>query len=218
VSVPVLEWYAGAPRVDRAHLRVRWASCPFPAIADRVPRVGRVLELGCGHGLFSSYLAWSSPAREVTGTDVDADKIAVAQAASIRALRADANVTFRVDDARHMPPGPWDCVVVVDVLYILSEDDQRAVVEAAAARLEPGGVLVVKEMATGPRWKVRWNRGQETLAVKVLRFTEGGSFHDTSPELIARFMTGAGLEVTESTPLDRGYVHPHHVLVAQRVV
>ncbi|MGH9279418.1 MAG: class I SAM-dependent methyltransferase, partial [Acidimicrobiales bacterium] len=67
----VLSVYGGAPPAVRAHLAVRWASCPFRRVAARVPDRGRVLEVGCGYGLFSNHLALSSPDREVLGIDID---------------------------------------------------------------------------------------------------------------------------------------------------
>jgi len=65
----------------------------MPAIEAEVPRRGRVLDLGCGHGLFSLLLAATSPERQVTGVDVDGDKLGLARRAA-EALGLD-NVRFR---------------------------------------------------------------------------------------------------------------------------
>ncbi|MCB1238533.1 MAG: class I SAM-dependent methyltransferase, partial [Tetrasphaera sp.] len=69
--------YADAPRADRVHVRGRWWTAPFTAVEKSLPTTGRVLEVGCGHGLFVAYAALTGPQRTVVGVDIDTDKIAV---------------------------------------------------------------------------------------------------------------------------------------------
>lgn len=207
-----LALFRDAPGQERAHVHVRWWSAPFRRLVRLLPDAGRVLEIGCGHGLFSAYAALDSPARDVVGVDIDADKIAAGAAAAARV----PNLELRVAPDGAVPPGPWAAVVVVDVLYLLPADAQRRLLAAAAAQLAPGGRLVVKEMGASPAWKVRWNRWQETLSVRVLRLTEGSTqFTFVPPDVMAGWLRDAGLQVA-ATRLDAGRVHPHHVLVGHR--
>ncbi|NMR19430.1 class I SAM-dependent methyltransferase [Cellulomonas fimi] len=209
-----LRLYAGAPAGVRAHVHVRWWSAPFVPVADALPRAGRILEIGCGHGLFSAYAALAAPGREVVGVDIDPDKIRAAKAAARRWDPADGvgRLSFAVAPSGAVPPGPWDAVVVVDMLYLLPEAGQRRLLEEAVAALAPGGRLVVKEMGTEPRWKLRWNTWQETLSVKVLRITAGSSFDFVDPAETARWLEELGM-TTATRRLDRGRLHPHHLLV-----
>ena len=204
----VLDLYRGCPPAVRAHVRVRWATCPLQAVAAVIPHEGRILEVGCGHGLLANYLALESSAREVHGVDIDGPKIEAARRAG-----ATSGAAFADLDAGRLPDGPWEAIAIVDVLYLLTEDEQRLLLRDCAAGLAPGGVLVVKEMSPSPRWKAAWNRVQETAAVRLLGITEGeGGFTFLHPLRLATWMAYDGLTVTHR-PLHKGYPHPHHLIV-----
>jgi 2-polyprenyl-3-methyl-5-hydroxy-6-metoxy-1,4-benzoquinol methylase len=196
----------------RLHTRIRWRSCPFEDIAAHVPTEGRVLEIGCGHGLFATYLALGSSQRTVLGTDVDGDKIHAAQ----RAADGIDNLAFRPDDADAFPEGPWDAIAIVDVLYLIDRDGQQRLLGTAAEHLAPGGTLVVKEMATTPRWKFSWMALQERLSVRVLKITAGHDLTFMPPGQLATWMRDAALVDVEHRRLDRGRLHPHHLVVARK--
>jgi 2-polyprenyl-3-methyl-5-hydroxy-6-metoxy-1,4-benzoquinol methylase len=181
-------------------------------VAAEVPERGRILEVGCGHGLLSLHLALTSPDREVHGIDVDEHKLDAARAATVR---GDLAATFGTASGAHVPDGPWSGIAIVDVLYLLSAPDQLRLLATCAGQLGPGGALVVKEMAPVPRWKAAWNAAQEAAAVKVLGITEGSELTFLPPAELAAAMAGAGLDVRER-PLHRHYPHPHHLLVGRR--
>jgi 2-polyprenyl-3-methyl-5-hydroxy-6-metoxy-1,4-benzoquinol methylase len=206
-----LAHYSEAPASTRLHTRVRWWSAPFPDVVAVLPPSGRVLEIGCGHGLFSLYAALDSPSRTVLGVDIDAGKIAEAQAA-VGDLAG--RVRFAEGVSGVVPEGPWDAVVVIDVLYLLSEGEQRRLLTAALAEIAPGGLLVVKEMARRPTWKARWNRAQEHLSVRLLRITEGNTLTFLEPAHVAGWLEQLGATTT-LLRLDQGRLHPHHLLVAR---
>ncbi len=208
----VVSLYRGAPATVRAHVGVRWATCPFPAVAAQLPLAGRILEIGCGHGLLSLYLALESPERSITGIDVDEDKLAAARAAAAGAGLA---ATFDAVAGAELPEGPWEGIAIVDVLYLLAADDQVALLRSCGGLLAPGGVLAVKEMALVPRWKARWNAVQETASVKVLGITEGEELTFLPPAEMAAAMAAGGLTVRDR-PVHRGYPHPHHLLVGTK--
>ena len=199
-------------RGDRFHVAVRWWSCPFGEVEARVPRSGRVLDVGCGHGSFALYLAARASERVVTGVDVDEPKLASARRA---AAHAGLPVTFVPAPDGALPAGPWDAITVVDVLYLLGPAAALALVGEAARALAPGGVLVVKEIDVRPRWKYELARAQEIVSTRVTHITEGTGVAFVPPADLEAAMAAAGL-VVERVPLGRGSLHPHLLLVGRR--
>ena len=108
---------------------------PRRLVDAEVPRRGRVLEIGCGHGLVSAYLALSSRERQVTGIDIDARKIAVASHALSHVDPTSAHLEFHHVATGELPDGPWDAIVIVDVLYLLERSAEFALLDACVERL-----------------------------------------------------------------------------------
>jgi len=204
--------YAGRPRGERLHVAGRLRSCPIDVVAAATPSSGEILDFGCGHGVVSLYLAMTSPDRRVTGVDVDDEKIVDAQAA---AKTADVDVAFETVAPDYRPSGQWEGIVIVDVLYLLGQRSAFEVLDAAAGALVAGGVLVVKEVDTRPRWKYWVAAAQEFVATKILRITEGTQVEFVPPSVFADRLRGHGLHV-EQRPCDRGRLHPHHLIVATK--
>lgn len=206
--------YADAPRGDRFHTVVRWWSAPFDAVEAHVPLTGRVLEVGCGHGVLSAYMALCSPSRHVLGVDVDADKIALARAAAGSLDPGEADVRFEAIEPGGLPEGEFDAIVIADVLYLLGADARSRLLDECVAHLAPDGVMVVKEIDLHPRWKARLAVIQERIATGVLGITEGDHVAFAAPAELVDRLRGHGLVVTQQR-LDRGYPHPHLLIEAR---
>src|SRR5688572_5542431 len=81
-------------------------------IGQYLPRSGRVLDLGCGFGLFSLFFASQEPARRITGVDRDAKRIALARASAARLGLA--NVDYELEDGL-----AWKSAERFDAIYLL---------------------------------------------------------------------------------------------------
>ncbi|MCC7450635.1 MAG: class I SAM-dependent methyltransferase [Anaerolineae bacterium] len=207
-TYPTLSWR------DRLHMQIRWRVCPLPAIAARVPTQDVVVDLGCGHGLFAQLLARESADRQVIGVDLDAHKIAVAEPLT-RQLR---NLRFIAGDVAQIDIPPAQAITILDVFYLVPFAIQERLLSVCADRLARGGVIVLKEMAERPRWKVWLNWLEETLAVRVLKITASdgsGQFYFRPRAEWQALFNRLGFTV-ETIPMDRGYYHPHVVFVARK--
>src|SRR4029079_8509911 len=74
--------YAGQPLGIRGFVLARHLLAPPARILPRVPARGRLLDVGCGHGLFANAAALGSAERQVLGVDPSGAKITVARLSS----------------------------------------------------------------------------------------------------------------------------------------
>lgn len=213
-AVDVLSYYAGAPRPARLHVAGRWRLFPFPALLPYLPAPGHWLDLGCGYGLLSFYLASRFPQAHITGVDPDQEKIALAcHLAQVNGL---TNLQFQAGLAQDHSIPECNLVTLVDVLYLIPREQQEQILAAAAAQLEPGGHLLLKEMREGPAWKYAWNWLEEWLAVRLLGITYGRQFYFRTQAEWEGLLCDLGLQV-QTVRLDHGYIHPHVLFIGEKL-
>ena len=82
-------------------LHLRWWLTPYERMAAYVPKSGKVLDVGCGHGLLAMEMALSAPNRTVLATDHDVARIALAQASWQRYCK------FKVRSQHRQPRRRW---------------------------------------------------------------------------------------------------------------
>jgi predicted TPR repeat methyltransferase len=70
-----------------------------------------------------------------------------------RALGSGAQVDLQ--DLHHLELRPCSAIVLLDVLLYLGEAEQERVIEKAAAALEPGGLLLLREADAGAGFAFR---------------------------------------------------------------
>lgn len=204
--------YRPLPLQVRLHTRIRAWTCPFTALLDRVPAEGRLLEVGCGHGLFANAAALGHPRLEVLGVDPSPDKVRWAQATvdgrpNVRFVRA------WIDDVRERD---FDLLAVIDVLYLVAREAWPGFLRACRERLRPGGRLLLKEVDVVPRWKFYRCLAQEMVSVRLVGITHGSSFAFAGRSEMAELVRACGFEPTRTTDLGRGYLTPHVLYEAVR--
>jgi tRNA (uracil-5-)-methyltransferase TRM9 len=119
----------------------------------------RVLDVGCGHGRFARYLAQALAPRALEISGVDASEPLLAQARRKGPPGARWQIGDVVADPDVLPAGPFDLVSVIAVIHgVPGRERRRALLEACAARVAPGGRLVLTTWLRGEGERaVDWN-------------------------------------------------------------
>jgi 2-polyprenyl-3-methyl-5-hydroxy-6-metoxy-1,4-benzoquinol methylase len=204
--------YAGQPLGIRGFVLARHLLAPIARVLAAVPDAGRILDVGCGHGLFANALALGSPARQVLGVDPSGAKIAVAKASAARL----PNVRFAQGTVQQVDEGGFDAITILDVLYLLPIEEKLAVLRACRERIAPSGVLILKTNDTRPPWKYRVARLQEQ-AMTGLGLTMGhGELHFFSQEQNASLLELAGFR-PQLVDLNTWLPYPHVMFVSRPV-
>jgi ubiquinone/menaquinone biosynthesis C-methylase UbiE len=205
--------FRGAGPGANLYLRIKLRICPLLLVEPHVPARGRVVDLGCGNGLFTALLVLGSTERQVAGYDFDPVKLRAAE--RLKRDNGWRRAEFHEADIVRMEYPGADAITLIDVLYLIPRPDQEAVLRKCARALPPGGTLVVKEMDTRPRWKYAWNYLQETVSVRVVGFTVGRKFTFRPRGEYEALLRSLGFTV-ETVLLDRGQVHPHILYVCKK--
>jgi 2-polyprenyl-6-hydroxyphenyl methylase/3-demethylubiquinone-9 3-methyltransferase len=193
----------------RLHVRARHWLCPMERIAARVPAGGRILDVGCGHGLFGNLLALGSPERRVHGVDPMASKIAVAQ----RVSHDLPNVRYDVGSAADVADGPFDTITILDVLYLLPRPAKLALLRRCRELIAPDGLLLLKTNDRRPRWKYLWARFEEQM-MTTLGLTAGQGLYFLNAAQNQALLRLAGFQA-QVVRLDNWLPYPHVLFIAR---
>jgi SAM-dependent methyltransferase len=141
------------PPIERAYAEVRFSILRPKLLSVMellLPDEGRILDVGCGFGLFAAYFGLTHPLRSIVGVDPNARRVQLAQRVA-RELDLTRH-EFHVGDIRTAAlEGTFDAAYVLDVMHHVPRADQLAVLGQLRDRLRPGGVLLIKDITTEPR-------------------------------------------------------------------
>jgi 2-polyprenyl-3-methyl-5-hydroxy-6-metoxy-1,4-benzoquinol methylase len=188
-----LRLYAKQPLLTRWFVRFRHILSPLEALERMVPKEGRILDIGCGHGLFTNYMALREPSRKLLGVDPSPVKMKAAKITE----SAVPNVRYLPGNAENVTDsGGFDAITIVDVLYLLPEDEQQKILKTCYRLLTNAGMLVLKTQDTRPRWRYWWTCAEESIMVKV-GMTHGSGVHFLPAEKSQKMLEEAGFTVTQ---------------------
>lgn len=204
-----LHLYDDQPLGIRAFVRARHLLCPLSAIEGYVPKRGRILDLGCGHGLFSALMAVASPERTVLGVDPSAAKIHTAATLAKKL----PNVSFFQGTADDVDEQNLDAVTIMDVLYLLPVPEKLKIMKRCREILRPDGKLVLKTNDTHPAWKFRWAWLQEVAMTRAGLTMGEHALYFLSCKQTVELLKEAGFGRIEVIHLPFPLPYPHTLFV-----
>ncbi|MGC3958805.1 MAG: 1-acyl-sn-glycerol-3-phosphate acyltransferase [Verrucomicrobiota bacterium] len=149
----------------------------FLKLDSVVPRQAQVLDLGCGYGMATHWLAAFTDTRTFWGVDYDEEKIRVAQRSAAEISR----IKFTQGDLLECELPPGDAALLLDVLHYWTADKQLLILNKVRQALRPGGRLILRDGARAEtsehrnihRWEVfatqlGMNRTKEGLHFQTL--------------------------------------------------
>ncbi|MFC5455015.1 class I SAM-dependent methyltransferase [Prosthecobacter fluviatilis] len=201
-------------RWERYYTKVKLRSDPvYAAVAQLLAGSSLpVLDIGCGIGLLAFYLREAGYTSAITGFDYDPNKIACAQ--SMVARSDYSGLHFMNGDARHGLPEAAGHVVILDILQFFTRDQQTALLTAAAARVAPGGRLVIRSGLRDDSPRFRITVAGDWLA-RLTFWMKAPPLCYPDRELFETTLAAAGLRV-QVRPLWGGTPFNNHLIVAER--
>ncbi len=158
---------ASLPFVERAYANVRFSILrpKLLSVMDLLlPDEGRILDIGCGFGLFAAYFGQTQPGRRIVGVDPNARRIAMAR--RVCESIGLSSCSFLAGDARDVSlEGAFAGAYVLDVMHHIPEQDQRPMLERLRDLLAPRGVLVIKDITTEPAFGLEFTRLLDRMMV-----------------------------------------------------
>ncbi len=120
--------------------KIRIWDAPFLEVEKLIPKSGNILDLGCGEGLFSNFLALSSPKRRIFGIDIDKNRIKQTD----RGLK---NTKFILGDVTKKDLPNANTIVMFHLLHHLNSfKDQEKILAEAYKKIKKRSKLIIVEV------------------------------------------------------------------------
>ena len=171
--------YQGIYAEQLAHWKMRLDPV-FKSLDHVTPRSGFILDLGCGYGFATHWLAQCTDARRFLGVDYDEDKFRTAQ----RTAQQHPRIRFEFQNVLDWEYPACDAILLLDVLHYWTPDKQQRLLEKARRALRPGGKLILRDGAKADDGAHRHVHRWEVFATKLgLNRTREGLHFQTLAEL-----------------------------------
>ncbi len=198
---------------DRNYVAAKLRTDPlYTALAEQLQNSPLpLLDLGCGLGLLAFFLRSRGIEVPIHGLDYDERKIKSAHLASESS--ASTGLTFSQHDARTSLPDHLGNVSILDILQFFTPAEQETLLTLSAARVAPGGRLIIRSGLRDDSLRFRITVAGDLLA-KAMFWMKAAPIHYPGADDFHRILSPFGhVEITTlwgRTPFN------NHLIVLQR--
>ena len=179
--------YRHLPGYPRVFARFKMMIDPmFEELQKYVENPRRIIDIGCGYGIPSTWLLEIYPQAKVFGLEPDEERVLIAN----RAIGSRGNA--QVGRAPDLPEieGSVDYVLMLDMLHLINDEELQLVLKRIYEKLETGGTLLIRATIPSNK-KVPWKRWMETARLKLTAMHE----HFRRENEIVGFLNASGFYV-----------------------
>lgn len=179
--------------------QVSLAAAPFIAgyLTSAIAGLGpaRILDVGCGTGVYARVAASSDPDVHVDGIDLADDVIGLARD-ELRAAGLDQRIHLQTGDVRQWQSPSierYDLVLLLNNIYYFPRHERPLLYEQLRELLRPGGQLIVASMTASG-----------SIAAAHLNFMltcQSGASSLPQPGELEKDLAGSGFEIADSQTL-----------------
>ncbi|MBW2170540.1 MAG: class I SAM-dependent methyltransferase [Deltaproteobacteria bacterium] len=176
--------------VERLFVYLRLRLSSYQVMEKHVPTSGQIVDLGCGFGMLTVYLALLSQARQVRGVDISHRRLRAAQFASAHIH----NVAFEYSDLLQYTFDRCNCILLIDTLHYFPVPDQNRLLKKCYERIGPGGRLLLRDSNKDKKFRHFVTRFHETIMTRS-GFTKGEMLCFRSFAELTNYLEGLGFFV-----------------------
>jgi len=123
---------------------IRIWDAPLADIERKLPKKGKIIDLGCGDGIVTNFLAIKEPGRTILGIDLNKERIK-------KAPKGIKNTKFIHGDILKEKLPKADAIVLTHILHHLpSKKDQEILLKKLKGNLKKDATLVITEIVEEP--------------------------------------------------------------------
>ncbi|RMF58464.1 MAG: class I SAM-dependent methyltransferase [Calditrichaeota bacterium] len=169
----------------------------------------RILDIGCGFGLFGCYFAGLYPEIYYIGYDLNENRINMANETASRLGLT--NVQFNVGDARSINIAEnYDAILMIDLLHHIDDQSKLNLIERCTQHLTSDGRLIIKDITTHPFPKLAFTWILDVMMTKGfdMWYWDEKKFYSTLSPYFNRI---------ETYPITDWLPYPHIVYLCENV-
>lgn len=200
ITLKIYKIYSKLGFLQGLYTIIRMMLVSFAEIEKLIPKEGKILDLGCGNGLFSHYMYLTSTNRSITGVDLDEERVNAAQ----KTVEDNHPMRFYYSDVNDIDLGNFQIMTLIDLLHHMPYHEQEKLLKTIYNNLNDEGVMIVKDLKKDPFWKYIIHYIHDTISYK------GSSLYFRSREDMVSMLERVGFHV-EKYDIDKWNIYPHVV-------